>query len=148
MSDLPALHHAALAEMAGASLFSMMRLRQDVFVVEQDCAYPDMDDLDAEPETVHLWAEDGGDVVSCLRLYPYEDGWKIGRVCTAADHRGTGLSARLMAEAVALKDPAAMVLDSQTYAMGFYAKHGFEPVGEEFLEDGIPHRRMRRAPRS
>ncbi len=120
-----------------------------MFVVEQDCAYPDLDDYDLAPETVHFWVEGAGraEAVACLRvLRDASDGaWKIGRVCCALAERGTGLSARLMQAAMDELGPGAEVtLGAQTYAAGFYRKFGFEEEGEEYLEDGIKHIQMRR----
>ncbi|WP_025274087.1 GNAT family N-acetyltransferase [Haloglycomyces albus] len=137
---------AHLADLNATTVFQIARLRQDVFVVEQNCPYPDLDALDLQSDTVHLWAEENDQVVGYLRVYPYEDGRKIGRVCTAHDQRGTGLGAKLMEAALKTAGNVPIILDSQTYALGFYAKHGFVAEGEEFLEDDIPHRRMRRLP--
>lgn len=135
------------AELDGATVFALARLRQQVFVVEQECAYPDLDDYDLDPETVHFWVE--GDTpteaVACLRVLRDGDAWKIGRVCTALSARGTGLSARLFGAAVDFLGPEAEVtLGAQTYAAGFYRRFGFAEEGEEYDEDGIMHIEMRR----
>lgn len=150
------------AELDGATVFALARLRQAVFVVEQECAYPDLDDHDLDAETVHFWVE--GDVpteaVACLRVLrdrTAKDGaagdraangsgaWKIGRVCTALPARGTGLSAKLFGAAMDFLGPEAEVtLGAQTYAAGFYRKFGFTEEGEEYDEDGIMHIEMRR----
>jgi predicted GNAT family N-acyltransferase len=71
---------------------------------------------------------------------------RIGRVCTAKTARGSGLGDRLMTAALDFAGAATCVLDAQTYAEGFYARYGFLREGTEFLEDGIPHITMRRAP--
>ncbi|WP_204745461.1 GNAT family N-acetyltransferase [Glycomyces paridis] len=144
------IRQAAFGELDGAAVFGLARLRQSVFVVEQECAYPDLDGHDTDPETRHFWIEGGEGAVACLRLLRDSavGGWRIGRVCCAPSERGTGLSGRLMAAALAAVGPGAeVVLDSQTYAAGFYRKHGFEIDGEEFVEDGIAHVPMRRAGR-
>ena len=142
------IKHGRFAELDGRTVFDIARLRQAVFVVEQACAYPDLDDLDVDPETVHFWAEgaDGGGVAACLRvLRDGEAAWVIGRVCCAKDRRGTGLSARLMEAAMTWLGPEAEVrLGAQTYAAGFYRRFGFAECGEEYIEDGIPHLPMRR----
>jgi ElaA protein len=144
-------------ELDGRTVFDIARLRQAVFVVEQECAYPDLDDLDVDPETVHFWADAGraegaaaraAGASACLRVLrdrEAADGWVIGRVCCAKDRRGTGLSARLMEAAMAWLGPEAEVrLGAQTYAAGFYRRFGFVEYGEEYIEDGIPHVPMRR----
>lgn len=135
------------AELDGATVFALGRLRQAVFVVEQECAYPDLDDHDLDAETVHFWVE--GEVpteaVACLRVLRDGDDWKIGRVCCAPSARGTGLSARLMRAAMDFLGPEAEVtLGAQTYAAGFYRRFGFTEEGEEYDEDGIMHILMRR----
>jgi ElaA protein len=140
------------AELNGATVFALARLRQEVFIVEQECAYPDLDEYDLDPETVHFWieGEDPTEAVACLRVLrnraPHSEGaWKIGRVCTASPARGTGLSAKLFGEAMDFLGPEAEVtLGAQTYAAGFYRKFGFAEEGEEYDEDGIMHIEMRR----
>ncbi|WP_037366798.1 GNAT family N-acetyltransferase [Amycolatopsis orientalis] len=138
------LHRAAGPELAAADLYEILRLRSDVFVVEQDCVYADIDGLDLLPETEHFWLTSGADVVACLRVLAEPGGGRrIGRVVTAKSARGQGLAAQLMAAAL---DGASgeFVLDAQTYAQQLYARFGFVAEGEEFLEDGIPHITMRR----
>lgn len=133
-------------ELTAAQLHDLLKLRVDVFVVEQQAAYPEVDGKDLLPSTRHVWIPRDGGVAACLRVLTEPDGaLRIGRVCTALDVRGTGLGAVLMDAAMAFADGAECVLDSQTYAQGFYARYGFRPVGEEFVDDdGIPHIRMRK----
>ncbi|WP_026922961.1 GNAT family N-acetyltransferase [Glycomyces arizonensis] len=134
------IRHGRFADLDGATVFGLARLRQEVFVVEQECAYPDLDDRDTEPETVHFWIGEGARAVACLRLLRDGGGWRIGRVCCAQGERGRGLSGALMAAALEAAGPEADVaLDAQSYAAGFYRRYGFAEHGEEFVEDGIPH---------
>ncbi|MCC3765438.1 GNAT family N-acetyltransferase [Glycomyces sp. TRM65418] len=155
MNESETIEHGRFAELDGRTVFALARLRQAVFVVEQECAYPDLDDRDVDPETVHFWVEEGADgnaaarpegrAVACLRVLRDGGGWVIGRVCCAKERRGTGLSARLMAAAMAWLGPESDVrLGAQTYAAGFYRRFGFVEDGEEYLEDDIPHVPMRR----
>lgn len=141
------LRTAAFADLDGATLYRLLRLRIDVFVVEQNCPYPELDGRDTEPDTHHLWfAEDSGEPLAYLRvLREGETTWRVGRVCTAAPERGRGLSGKLMSRALELSD-GAFVLDSQSYLVKFYVGFGFSPSGPEFIEDGIPHTPMRREP--
>jgi len=138
------------AELDGATVFAIARLRQEVFVVEQACAYPDLDDYDLDTETVHFWVEGESptEAVATLRVLRdrASDGdWKIGRVCTALSARGTGLSAKVFGAAMDFLGPEAEVtLGAQTYAAGFYRRFGFTEEGEEYDEDGIMHIEMRR----
>ncbi|WP_460541882.1 GNAT family N-acetyltransferase [Glycomyces halotolerans] len=139
------IRQGRFGELDGATVFGLAKLRQDVFVVEQDCPYPDLDGHDTAPDTVHFWAGEGTDVVACLRVLGDGEGRRIGRVCCTPAERGRGLASRLLSAALDAAGPEVdVVLDSQTYAAGFYRRHGFEVVGAEFLEDGIPHLPMRR----
>jgi len=143
------LHVATFAELDAATLYALLRLRTDVFVVEQHCPYPELDGRDVEPGTRHLWlAPDGDplDVRAYMRLLAEPDGaLRIGRVCTAAKARGEGLSARLLDAALELAGSRApTVLDAQSYLVGFYESYGFTASGPEYVEDGIPHVPMRR----
>lgn len=145
MAGMREIRHGRFDELDGATVYGLARLRQEVFVVEQECAYPDLDDLDTDPETVHFWIGTGTGLVACLRMPPHGRGRRIGRVCTAATERGRGLAGALMTAALEPAGPATdVVLDAQTRAAGFYRGHGFVEHGEEFLEDGIPHLPMLR----
>ncbi|WP_406642636.1 GNAT family N-acetyltransferase [Amycolatopsis sp. WGS_07] len=138
------LHRATGPELTAADLYAILRLRSDVFVVEQDCVYADIDGLDLLPETRHLWLTSDAEVVACLRVLAEPGGGsRIGRVVTAKSARGQGLAAQLMAAALEGAS-GEFVLDAQTYAQQLYARFGFVVEGEEFLEDGIPHVTMRR----
>jgi ElaA protein len=131
------------AELDAAALYDLLRLRVDVFVVEQRCPYPELDGRDAEPETWHLWLERDGAPAAYLRMLAEpEGGHRIGRVCTADTARGQGHAGRLMAEAMRLAGNAEVRLEAQTYALDSYARYGFLPSGPEYLEDGIPHTPM------
>ena len=140
MAPMREIRHGRFGELDGATVFGLARLRQSVFVVEQECPYPDLDDRDTEPGTVHFWIGEGLGTVACLRMLRDGEGWRIGRVCCAEAERGQGLSGALMDAAVEEAGPGTdIVLDAQTYAAGFYRRHGFVEHGEQFLEDGIPH---------
>ncbi len=117
-----------------------------MFVVEQQCPYPELDGRDLEPSAVQLWLEDGaGEVSATLRLLREPDGTaRIGRVATAATARGAGLAATLMSHALELVGDGPAVLDAQEHLEGWYGRFGFERSGPSFLEDGIPHVPMRR----
>jgi ElaA protein len=143
---MPTLHDATGPELTAAQLHDILRLRVDVFVVEQKAAYPELDGRDLRPDTRHLWFEDDGAVLAYLRVLLDPGGIRrIGRVVTAAPARGAGLAARLMD--AALTTPGEYVLDAQTYVQGFYARYGFVAEGPEYTdEDGIPHIKMRRRP--
>lgn len=139
------VHSAPGDQLTAEQLYALLRLRVDVFVVEQQAAYPELDGRDLLPTTWHFWLQSDDGVVGCLRLLGDEPPLRIGRVCTSKAARGTGAGARLMDAAVAFVGDAESVLDSQTYAQGFYVRYGYEPEGEEYTDDdGIPHIVMRR----
>lgn len=137
-------------KLSAAELYEILRLREAVFIVEQNCPYPEADGKD--PEAVHLWyAGEDGRVSAYLRLYHKKDEpgtVQVGRVVTSAAVRGTGLGRRLLHEGVgyAVREMGGerLYLEAQVYAVGFYRKEGFEVTSGEFLEDGIPHVQMRR----
>ncbi|GAA4427243.1 GNAT family N-acetyltransferase [Actinokineospora soli] len=138
------LHVASGPELTAGDLYDLLRLRVDVFVVEQECPYPELDGRDLLPSTVHLWWRPDSAVLGCLRLLDEGDAVRVGRVCTAASARGTGVGAKLMAAAVDRIGDRPSVLGAQVQAQGLYARFGYTPVGESYVEDGIPHIEMRR----
>ena len=152
------LHVASFADLDTATLYAILQLRCDVFIVEQECAYPDIDGRDTDPATRHLWltaasapptsaaAAAAAKLLAYLRILDDPDGAaRIGRVCVARDARRTGHAATLMARALDLIGAGRdAVLDAQTYATRLYEDAGFVPDGEEFLDDGIMHVPMRR----
>jgi ElaA protein len=140
------LHRATGDQLSAATLYALLSLRVNVFVVEQKCPYPELDGRDLRGDTVHFWWQPGAEPLSYLRLLTDPDGSaRIGRVCTAPAARGTGLGARLMSAAMAEIGDRDAVLDAQVQVQAMYARWGFQPVGEPFDDDGILHITMRRA---
>lgn len=142
----PGVRTASFAELDPLTAYRLWALRSEVFVVEQDCPYLDLDGRDLEPSARHLWVEDDGAPVATLRLLDDGDVLRIGRVATAGAARGRGHAARLVRAALALAGERAVVLDAQSHLVDWYAGFGFAPSGRGFLEDGIPHTPMRREP--
>ncbi|MEV0610502.1 GNAT family N-acetyltransferase [Polymorphospora rubra] len=141
-------HVATFADLDTRTLHDLLRLRVDVFVVEQECAYPELDGRDTEPGTRHLWLARGGTPVAYLRILADPHGVaRIGRVLVAREARGDGLAGRLMTEALRVVGDRPSVLDAQAHLAGFYARFGYTATGPEYVEDGIPHIPMRRDPR-
>lgn len=134
-------------------LFEIMKVRQAVFVVEQNCAYQDADDLDQVSWHLMGWHEDNmrRNLVAYLRVvfpgrkYPEPS---IGRVLTASSARGAGLGKVLMREAIAhtasVYPQMSIRISAQRYLEKFYSGFGFETVSEPYDEDGIPHIEMLR----
>lgn len=141
----------AFSELSADELYDILALRQTVFVVEQNCAYLDADGVDRRSR--HLYARDEtGRMIAYLRLV--DPGVKyaepsIGRVITHPDARRIGLGRELMAEGIRGADRyfpgTGLRIGAQSWAEQFYRSFGFEPVGEEYLEDDIRHREMFRA---
>lgn len=134
------------ADLDAATLYKLLRLRVDVFVVEQACPYPELDGRDLEAGTRQFWISDpDGNVLSTLRLLVDPAGpdgrevFRIGRVCTDRSARGRGLTARLMEAAIAEVGDSICRIEAQAYLTDMYARFGFVPEGGEYLEDGIPH---------
>ena len=144
MTDAPALREARFAELTPAELYGVLRLRVDVFVVEQNCPYPELDGRDTEPGTVHLWAaDDGGTVHATIRVLENGEDRAIGRVATAVGARGRGLSARLIERGIELCGGRTIDIGAQAYLEGWYERFGFRRSGPDYVEDGIPHLPMR-----
>jgi ElaA protein len=136
---------AGFEELSPRTAYLLWQLRETVFVVEQRCAYPELDGRDLEPQTRHLWIEDPSPA-AYLRVLDDGDEARIGRVLVAPSHRGRGLAGQLMRRALELIGERPSRLDAQTYLADWYRRLGYQEAGEEFLEDGIPHVPMRRIP--
>ena len=140
------LRRARFADLTGAEVYALCRLRIDVFVVEQECPYPELDGRDTEPGTEHLWFEADGVPVATLRVLDDGAARAIGRVATAAGWRGSGLAARLVEEALASYGDGPLHLGAQAPLEGWYERFGFRRSGPGYVEDGIPHVPMARQP--
>lgn len=132
-------------ELTVDELYDLLKLRTDVFVVEQKCPYTELDGLDRG--AVHVWLSDGEGVAACLRVLDRgaESRYvSIGRV--AAARRRQGLGTRVLREGIRaareIFGAERIYLEAQTYARGLYEKQGFRVISEEFLLDGIPHVKM------
>ncbi|WP_219419249.1 GNAT family N-acetyltransferase [Pseudonocardia nigra] len=142
------VHRSWAADLGTGTLYEILRLRVDVFVVEQACPYAELDGRDLDERTRHYWL--GGDghpepVLGCLRLLEERGGeYRIGRLCTARSARGRGLGKRLMEAALAEVGDAECVLDAQEHLADFYRGFGFAPSGPVYDWDGVAHVPMRR----
>lgn len=135
-------------ELTAAELYEMLKLRVDVFVVEQNCPYPELDGLDQQ--SIHLSYKENGEILAYARLVPAEIKYgvpSIGRVIVSPKARGRGLARKLMRRCLDFIftewQPEAVQLQGQVYLKEFYRSFGFEPISEEYDEDGIPHLDMR-----
>lgn len=139
-------------DLDAATLYALLKLRSEVFVVEQHCPYLELDGQDLLAGTRHFWFEDAdGRMVATLRLLEDNAGgstsFRIGRVCTAPANRGRGYASRLLQAALADVGDHACYLNAQSHLAGMYVRQGFSVTGAEFLEDGIPHVPMSRTGR-
>ncbi|GAB2913393.1 GNAT family N-acetyltransferase [Rhodococcus aerolatus] len=143
----PSLRRAWSADLDTPTLYALLRLRVQVFVVEQACAYEELDGRDLHEDTRHLWLEVDGEPIATLRLmeeHGPENLFRIGRLCTRPESRGQGHTKRLLQAALAEVGTVDCRLEAQTHLVDLYAAHGFVADGEEYLEDGIPHTPMLR----
>ncbi len=141
MSGL-SLHIARFADLSARTFHDIVRLRIDVFVVEQGCAYHELDGKDLLSTTQHAWIEIEGELVCYLRVYAGADGTtSIGRVVTAARHRDQGMASLLMRHALETSGRPVR-LDAQAQLADWYSDLGFERCGPDFTEDGIVHTPM------
>jgi ElaA protein len=129
-------------------LYDALKLRIDVFVVEQTCFYPDLDDLDRHPETRHIFLySQQGEMIAyarilakgvCYQAYP-----AIGRVIIAEQARGKGIAHQLIQKSLAVCSDffpnQSIKISAQEHLEKFYHSHGFNKCSEMYLEDGIPH---------
>ncbi|MCA2216122.1 GNAT family N-acetyltransferase [Jidongwangia harbinensis] len=139
------LRVASFRDLDTTTLYALLKLRTDVFVVEQNCVYADLDGRDTEPGTRHVWISRGDQIAGYLRILDDGDAQRIGRVVVAPAARGAGLAQRLMTEALTVIGNRPSVLDAQAHLAPFYAGLGYRQTGPEYLEDGIPHVPMVRA---
>jgi len=131
------------AMLDATTAYAVWQLRQRVFVVEQQCPYPDLDGRDDEAGTHHVVMRDDDALVGYARVLDDGSTWRIGRVVLSLENRGRGLAGPLMDAALRVCRGRDVVLDAQAPLAGWYARFGFEASGPEFLEDGIPHLPMR-----
>lgn len=129
-------------------IYALLRLRVQVFVVEQACPYQELDGHDLDLTTRHYWLSppDAIDLPQAtLRLLEPTDGqFRIGRVCVAQRARRQGGIRRLLEAVLAEVGGAPCMLDAQKHCVDLYRGFGFVVDGEEFVEDGVPHVPMRR----
>lgn len=135
-------------ELTTLELYKILQLRSEVFVVEQNCIYQDIDDKDTMG--YHLTCFENEELLAYARMLKpgisYADYSSIGRVCTKQTHRQLGSGKELMRQAIQhcheLYPDTKIKISAQSYLLKFYTELGFKAIGEEYLEDDIPHRAM------
>ena len=145
LNDKPVLHQKSFQELTLDELYELLRVRSEVFVVEQDCVYQDLDNDDQK--SIHLWLTIAGKVVALARVCPagtHMQEVSIGRVITTERGKGYGNQIMLHAIEAAKEHFGAKQIDieAQEYARGFYEGVGFRQSSDTFILDGIPHIKM------
>ena len=132
-------------ELTTTELYELLKSRAEIFVVEQNCIYQDLDDKDYH--SLHIFYEENGKIVAYLRAFEKDTTTRtvqIGRVLTL--NHGMGLGGQLLKEGITQirekLNPSTIYIEAQRYATGFYEREGFVISSEEFLEDGISHVEM------
>jgi len=131
-------------DLTNEELYKILKARVDVFVVEQTCPYPEIDNYDQE--AIHYFLNDGEEIMGYVRILPSGSRYSeasIGRVLVTKASRGNGYARDIMEKAIQyIYDEwkeTKIKLQAQVYLEKFYASLGFERISEEYLEDNIPH---------
>ncbi|MGC4128648.1 MAG: GNAT family N-acetyltransferase [Bergeyella sp.] len=136
-------------ELNTSDLYKILQSRMEVFIIEQECHYLDLDDEDQK--AIHFWAEENGEILAYCRIF--DKGIKypetsIGRVLTTEKGRGKGLGKKLVDYAVQIIEnrfhTSEIRISAQDYLIQFYTDFGFQSTGKKYLEDDIPHTEMLR----
>jgi ElaA protein len=143
----------SFSQLSNQILHDIIRLRIDVFVVEQTCYYPDLDGLDCLPETLHVYAIEDDAIIGYLRAMApgdvYDNESAIGRVVIAPEARGRSLGHELIKQGIAACEAKwpenAIKMGAQEHLQKYYQHHGFTTCSPMYLEDDIPHVSMIRA---
>ena len=140
-------HFKSFDQLTTDELYDLLKLRVDVFVVEQNCPYPELDNKDRHPDTRHLTGKNkAGKILAYLRILPPDLNYNhpgIGRVVVDKTQRGRHLCRKMVQKAVDFCDDRwpgqGIKIGAQAYLTDFYISLGFNPVSDVYLEDGIPH---------
>tara|TARA_B100000035_G_scaffold196915_1_gene168263 strand:+ start:219 stop:650 length:432 start_codon:yes stop_codon:yes gene_type:complete len=131
------------AELSTSEVENIFSLRSEVFVVEQDCVYQDIDGKDQKAK--HVLGKKENDIVAYARIFKPGDYFKeasFGRAVVKKTERGKGVGDELVKNCLENITEEEIKISAQSYLKGFYGKHGFKAEGNEYLEDGIPHTAM------
>ncbi|HHP1041587.1 GNAT family N-acetyltransferase [Bacillus thuringiensis] len=131
-------------ELTNIELYNLLKERTLVFVVEQNCPYPEVDGKD--PFSYHLFKENNGEIIAYLRIVPAGVSYQeisIGRVFVKKEYRGQGIAEELLKKGLdfiqnELKEKTVKI-QAQDYLRKFYSSFGFQTISETYLEDNIPH---------
>ena len=135
-------------ELSTEEIYHILKLRSEVFVVEQNCVYQDIDEKDQK--AIHLFIKKNNEIIAYTRIFKkgdyYEENPSIGRVVVSKKERGKNLGKEIMIESIEFikkeMEGRKIELSAQKYLDKFYKELSFYSEGEDYLEDGIPHQRM------
>ena len=136
------------SELSTEEIYKILKLRSEVFVVEQNCVYQDIDEKDQK--ATHLFIEKNNEIIAYTRIFKkgdyYEENPSIGRVVVSKKERGKNLGKEIMLNSIEFikkeMEGRKIELSAQKYLDKFYKDLDFYSEGEDYLEDGIPHQRM------
>ena len=131
------------AELSTSEVENIFSLRSEVFVVEQDCVYQDIDGKDQKAK--HVLGKKNNEIVAYARIFKPGEYFKeasFGRAVVKKTERGKGVGDELVKNCLENITEEEIKISAQSYLKGFYGKHGFKAEGKEYLEDGIPHTAM------
>ena len=131
------------AELSTSEVENIFSLRSEVFVVEQDCVYQDIDGKDQKAK--HVLGKKNNEIVAYARIFKPGEYFKeasFGRAVVKKAERGKGVGDELVINCLENIKEKEIKISAQSYLKGFYGKHGFKAEGKEYLEDGIPHTAM------
>ena len=131
------------AELSTSEVENIFSLRSEVFVVEQDCVYQDIDGKDHKAK--HVLGKKNNEIVAYARIFKPGDYFKeasFGRAVVKKTERGKGAGDELVKNCLKNMKDKSIKISAQSYLKKFYSSHGFNTEGEEYLEDGIPHTAM------
>ncbi|EFK94797.1 acetyltransferase, GNAT family [Finegoldia magna ACS-171-V-Col3] len=136
-------HIKTFEQLTTKELFYIYKLRVDTFVVEQQCPYHEIDDIDLKSH--HIYLQQGKDILAYCRLYKQNDAYHIGRVIAATKRKeyGTQIMKTAIEFAAQTLQADKIIIEAQIYAQQFYEKLGFITTSEPFDEDGIQHIKMK-----
>lgn len=140
------IHAQILDELSTHELYQMLRLRQDVFIVEQECIFSDIDNVD--PLCEHLLLKIDNDIIGCSRIVPPGKIFEhpsIGRIAVHKEYRGKGLGKKIVEKSLKILSETGtenVIIEAQTYLLAFYKSLGFNTISEAYPVDGISHNKM------
>lgn len=138
----------SFSELSTTELYQLLALRQEIFVLEQDCPYLDADSKDIQGH--HIFCVHNDKIIACSRILPKETSYKnyssIGRICCAKKYRGTKIAHKIIELSIEklqqLYPEVPIKISAQAPLQAYYEKFGFQAIGENYLEDDIPHQAM------